>query len=292
MQDYDPRSMSGSLDYWRAEFDARPVVFWLIVVHCCAAILIHVSPLLTHLLVVHPLAVFEHAQVWRLITGTFFLDGGLLQLIVTTWGLWVWGGRCERELGDRDLLAFYLSAGMLANLAWGIVSWSGAAAAPAFFGAPGALAACGVYSALNRPAADRALRIDDSLRKFFGLLVFLSVELGVMIPGPAGAIELAAGMAFAILYDLTDRHWRLVRWFAWRRQRQRLALVRSLENELTRSDSGREPLLDDAQQEEESFQQQMDAILAKIGRSGVASLSPAEMEFLRQASERFRRRRT
>ncbi|MDT8390194.1 MAG: rhomboid family intramembrane serine protease [Lentisphaeria bacterium] len=59
----------------------------------------------------------SQGQIWRL--GSYmFAHGGLWHILMNMWGLWLFGGIIERQLGGKRLLNLYLISGLVGGLIW------------------------------------------------------------------------------------------------------------------------------------------------------------------------------
>lgn len=89
--------------------------------------------------VVESIFSFDVAALPNLLTlfTAMFLHGGWLHLIGNMWYLWIFGDNIEDYLGHFTYLIFYLSCGLLGNLAQVIFNWTSAVPS---IGASGAIA--------------------------------------------------------------------------------------------------------------------------------------------------------
>ncbi len=85
---------------------------------------------------------------WQLVT-TAFLHGGFSHILFNMFGLWMFGGAIERELGSKRFLWFYLACVLGASLLQlGVTSWPYLTSAYAGFPVPTVGASGGVLGVL------------------------------------------------------------------------------------------------------------------------------------------------
>ena len=238
---------------------------------------------------------------WRLVSYGFLHDGPSLEhpgpfspwhLLFNMLTLWFFGREVEAVMGRREFLRFYLAAIVVAGLAW-VASCS--LAAP-----HGTMRLVGASGGVMAVLAVYIWHFPHQTVLLWGVLPVPVWALGVLylVLDVRGAAEAGdhvahtahlAGAAFGLLYawrgwrldGLEDRLRDLVR------PRRRLRVVRDDEPDgrtSARSAARRRPEPDD------DLDEQVDRILAKISRSGEASLTTAERETLTRASRRLKER--
>jgi membrane associated rhomboid family serine protease len=236
-----------------------------------------------------------HGQVWRLITCAF-LHAGFWHIFFNMLFLWWFGHVIESDYGSREFTAFYFAAALISSctyVGWQLVDGSRAPA----LGASGAVMAVTVLFAMHYPN----YRI---IIWFFPVSIWLFVlfqvaqDAYVFLSGESSMVAVTAhlgGAAFGFLYY--KRQWRVSNWIPSfsnvRRQmrpRPRLRLYREEEDDVdaepvTASSAPSQANLD------EQLEAQLDAVLAKVTRSGKESLTETERQILLRASEIFKRRR-
>ena len=254
-----------------------------------------------------------HGEVWRLLTYAFLHDpgvgpnpGGFYWHIVFNMLFLYWFGRdLEETYGPREFLAFYLVAAVLGGVAFvatGLLTDS-----QFCLGASGAVTAVLVLCALHFP--------NRTILLFFFIPVPLWVFVGFQVAQdsllflhqtalPPGIPQLKSrvavsvhlgGAAFALLYY--KLHWRLSSLWAnalsWKAQRSRprLRVYREEDARPVRPAAASAPP-SEGRDVDEQLEAKLDAVLAKVARSGQASLSESERQILLRASEIYKRRRT
>jgi len=228
-------------------------------------------------------------QVWRLLSSVFLHDtGGFWHILVNMLMLWWFGRQVEEYLGSREFLLLYLTAGVLASLAF-CLTYALGFNGPRALGASGAVAAVLMLSACYYPGQIIYLFFLIPVPVWFILLLMIASDgyslLARRQDGVASAAHLG-GLLFGYLYyRLNGRLTRLFSWSAaprWNRPKLRLY-----------EPEPEQPLRTAAKRAtDEHLEAQMDAILEKIARVGMAGLTDKEREILNKASEEIRRRQT
>jgi membrane associated rhomboid family serine protease len=240
-----------------------------------------------------------HGEVWRLLTYAFLHDPSVWQHIVFNMlFLWWFGSDVEAIYGTKEFVCFYLSAAFLGGCAfeaWTFLTHDPKHEWPLCLGASGAVTAVMVVFACHYPT--RIILIFFILPVPIWLFVAFNVVqdafmfLGRVKTSTAVTVHLA-GAAFGFVYY--KMQWRMVGLLpnlrSWRAQRERprLRVVRS-DGEVAESvpvGAPPAPLVD------EQLEAKVDAVLAKVARTGQASLTDTEREILLRASEIYKRRRT
>ena len=237
-------------------------------------------------------------EVWRLLTSVF-LHAGLWHLACNLLVLYWTGTRLEERYGSKEFLAFYLLAGIAANLGRFLMEVSGLVPFSLAVGASGAVTAALVLYALNYP------RQRVQLYFLFPMPVWVLVVLYVVLD-TAGALGIGragigyvvhlCGAAFGLLYYQSGRRITdLLPEFSRARRQPRLRVVpqdASPEPEpepvaaaVTTAPAATEPPPD------EHLEARVDRILEKVSKYGQESLTPEERELLFRASEMYKKRR-
>jgi membrane associated rhomboid family serine protease len=234
-------------------------------------------------------------EVWRLLTGAFVHNTlWPWHLICNLLALWLFGPDVEERRGSWEFLAFYLLSAFVANVAYCagfefLQLGSGKA-----LGASGAVMAVLLLSAFYDPRKVARLFVLFPVPVWVALL-FLAIfdvldwrDPQTVNLGAAGAL---GGATFGLLYYKLN--WHLTGWLEPRRRlpprptEPRLRIYRE-EDEPAPVTVPLRPTTEDAEQ---SLEEQVDAILAKISHSGKDSLTEGERQILLRASEAIRRRR-
>lgn len=237
-----------------------------------------------------------HGQVWQLVTYAF-LHANLMHLLFNMLFLWWFGSDVEDIYGTREFTVLYLTCALFGGLfqvSCGLLGITN----PAIpcLGASGAVTGILVICASHFPT--RVIYLFFVLPIPIWLFVIFNVAqdllglLGGSTSETAFSVHLG-GAAFGFLYY--NRQWRLLNLLpdfrSWQRPRKRPELRIYREEapqpamSVTAAASGSSP------ESDEHLEAKVDALLEKVGRSGQASLTASEREFLQKASEVYKKRR-
>jgi membrane associated rhomboid family serine protease len=232
--------------------------------------------------------VLERGQVWRLLTHAFCHDRhAIFHILFNMFFLYWFGCTLESMYGSREFLLFYLTAAVVAGLAFvGLDVYTGSSVPG--IGASGAVMAVMMLYTMHFPYETFRVfwlfRLE--MRWLMALYVIwdlhpilLALAGDRMFTGIAHAAHLG-GCAFGFLY--AKYQWRLeplldrLPWQRWSgRRRPRLRLVSA-------------PLPDLPSENDDS---RLDQLLQKISESGPESLTEEERVLLQNESRRMRERR-
>lgn len=230
-------------------------------------------------------------KVWELVTYGFVHADEPSHLLFNMLALWFFGREVEAIMGRGEFFRVYVTAIVLAGVAWvASVQVGQPLAAPRTFlvGASGAVMAVLAVFVWYFPRQTVYI---------WGVLPVPAWALGILYvvsdaqgaashSGNVAHVAHLAGAAFGLMYawrgwhlgglgDLSE---------SWRRRR-RMRVVRP-DDDGRESGSHRRSKVDD-----DTLQEEVDRILEKISRSGEASLTAKERDTLTRASENFRARR-
>ncbi len=236
--------------------------------------------------------------VWQLFTFQF-LHGGLLHILLNSWGIYVFGKAVEDVLGSRNFLKLYLISGVVGGLVHVVGSWL----LPHNFGgyyyglhAPVMGASAGLFGLIAAFAAlfpERQL----TLLLFFVLPVTLTARVmlwasaalavfGIIVPKDniahgAHLGGLVAGLLYIKL--AVQGSWSFPR--LWPQRPQRIKLVPKIASspKILKNDES-EVFTDDF------ITREVDAILDKISAHGIQSLTDREKRILEAARARMSKR--
>jgi membrane associated rhomboid family serine protease len=215
-----------------------------------------------------------HGWVWQL--GTYmFLHAGLWHLLLNLLALFMFGGSVEAELGTRRFAALYAVSGVGAGLCAVAVGWGGTVPV---VGASGAIFGILIAYAMLFPyrpvtllvffVVPLTLQARWLVALFGGIEVFTLMQAG---RGGLGQVAHLGGILFGYLFMKAP---------AWTAQANERARARRAEAE--RRSARR--IADDRKR----MHEEVDVLLDKISREGMASLSEDERRRLREASERMK----
>ena len=243
-------------------------------------------------------------QVWRLITCAFCHDRWNVLHILFNMLMFYWFGRIvEIQYGSREFLLFYLTATLVASLSHVLLGLLTHTNAPAI-GASGAVMAVVMLYAMHYPHHRIYVFFLFPIEIRWLLLLYVIFDLHPVLLALAGTplatgVAHAAhlgGLAFGFLYFKYDLRletywerrprWNWSRWFGSRRH---VRLYReSAEPEAAAQPDPQPDFPHDSQPDHEVL---LDQVLEKLHTQGDLSLTDAERALLREAAERYRKRR-
>jgi membrane associated rhomboid family serine protease len=228
---------------------------------------------------------FEHPwNAWQLLTAGFVHGRALSHILINMLVLYFFGREVEGLYGRMEFLRIYLCLIVLSSLAWVTIHALEGSTNEAMLGASGAVMGIMVLYVLHFPR--RMIYIWGVLPVPAWVLAIIYVGsdfLGFVGPadrgdGPRVAYEThLAGAALAAIYFYS--HINL----------GRLLPSGGLKNWRPRP---RLRVHDPRSDAHESLDARVDALLDKVSREGIDSLSPTERQMLEDASKRYQRRRS
>jgi membrane associated rhomboid family serine protease len=231
--------------------------------------------------------VVHSGQVWRLVTHAFCHERlGIFHILFNMLFLYWFGCTMEAMYGWREFLLFYLTAAVVAGLAFVALDLYTGSAIPGI-GASGAVMAVTMLYAMHFPRETICIFWVFNVEMRWLIIFYVIWDLHPVLLALAGdrfftGIAHSAhlgGLAFGFLY--ARYHWRLegileriprLGWLG--RQRARLRLLTFPRESVTPDPDAR----------------RLDEILQKICESGRSTLTDEERDFLQKASERLRNR--
>ena len=278
---------------WQPDRGDHSAIRWLIVL--CIGVFIGqmVDPHVTEWLALTTGDTFSKWQVWRLLSYAFCHDTkNVLHLLFNMVCLWFFGRVIQDRLGNREFLAFYLLAAVVAGL-----SYLGLHAGllhdhSLVTGASGATMAVMALFAMWYPRQQVLLfgLLPVEIRWLVAAYVVIdTLPIWAALQGnrPSDGVAHAAhlgGLLFGFAYHIFE--WRLSNWLSirrvptWWRDRERRKDVRLYSPQSEHLDTP----------EENDLDEKVDEILRKIHEQGESSLSDRERRVLMEASRRIRER--
>ncbi len=248
----------------------------------------------TEWLMLDPVEVLRHWQLWRILTCAFCHDpDSLWHLLFNMLFLWMCGSQVEAIYGMREFVRFYLAAAIFSGLCFLLFAFAFARPAP-MLGASGAVMAVTVVCAMYYPTQKVLfffvipieLRWLVILSAIFDVYPLLREMGGAQEDDRVAHVAHLGGLVYGFLYKRFDlRFSRLLPELRWPRFRQ---LVRNRTSGRSSNVKLYQPP-DDARAQAD-LERQVDAILAKITSEGEGSLTDAERAVLKEASRRYKRR--
>lgn len=217
-----------------------------------------------------PTAVLGKLHIWQPVTY-LFLHGGFWHILMNMFVLWMFGVSLERSWGTDFFLRFYFLVGIGAGLATWLFMLSSSVPT---IGASGATVGILVAFAMMYPNQPIYFALLFPIPAKYFVMIYAALEFMAArsyTSDGIGHVTHLAGMAIGFVYLKAD--WRPG--LMWRRLKKRLQSrhlrVVRFEPRAPRED------LDEAE---------IDAILDKISREGIDSLTEAEVRKLRERSRR------
>lgn len=230
-----------------------------------------------------------HGQVWRLITNTFLHDRlGVLHIAFNMLFLYWFGRELEDLYGHREFLAFYLTAGVIASVAFVVLQMLIGERVPAI-GASGAVMAVVCLYAIHHPTHTINLFFVLPVQIRFLVLMYVIFDLhpvllklaGIPVyTGTAHAAHLG-GLLFGYLYYRFE-------WTLEPAVNSLTSLIGSFKGGTggRRIRSGRSGKAEGPRLQR--LEENLDSILQKISDEGEDSLTERERKILEEASRHYR----
>jgi len=216
---------------------------------------------------------------WQLVTSVF-LHEGFWHILLNMWMLWLFGRGIEQLYGRWNFLAFYLAAGITAGALYVLTSYIRGTPNGAL-GASGAVIGTVVLYAFHFPRQKLYIWGIVPVLVWQMAAFFVALDLYYFTTGQGGNVANAAhlgGAAFGVAYYYLDlRFESLGRIMGLGKKASRPA-VPPLVPPTPRPSASVDPHVRD----------RVDALLDKISRDGLTSLTDEERDFLRDASGKYR----
>ncbi len=228
-----------------------------------------------------------HGWIWQFVTFQF-LHGSFFHLLANSIGLYFFGPWMERWWGSRRFVAFYLLCGLAGAAFYTLLYFTGIFPEGTVALTPLVGASAGIYGiligvAVIAPHTRVALLfppIEMSMRTF--AIAILVIAVGAILLQMGGNEGGEAGhLGGAILGYLLIKSPRLLGWASGEKGEVEIIRPKAFRR---RSESKLRP----RSQIDLSTQSEVDRILDKISREGFQSLTEAERDTLRKASESHR----
>ena len=247
----------------------------------------------------------RHGYIWQLLTFQF-LHGGLLHLLLNSWGIYVFGRPVEQALGRGRFLQLYLLSGVFG----GLLHVLGSFVFPSHFGAqvignqtfysPVVGASAGLFG-LIAAFATLFPKQELTVYLFFVLPVTVTARVLVGVSAGIGLLGLllasdnvahGAHLGGMLMGFLFVRYLMGIRWPEFKRPlqlRSKHALVNA--GVLKSRGSSPQPTRDpESLPPEEFISREVDPILDKISAQGIQSLTERERKILAEAQKKITKR--
>lgn len=221
-----------------------------------------------------------HGQVWRMITSQY-VHWTSLHILVNMLGLFFLAKQLERDWGQRQFIAIYTISGLIGNILLLLLTLKGwfDPGAPAA-GASGCILGLLGAAAVRYPHAEVRIYFLFPIKIRTAALIFAGLYVLNIWKGGANAggdVCHVAGLAFGAWWAYRGQSWYYRRGWHWPRFRSRKPYRRPSPIGATFQDRVR-------QRQDDAVT--VDRILKKVYESGIHSLTEAEKQALREATER------
>jgi membrane associated rhomboid family serine protease len=233
-------------------------------------------------------------QAYRLLTYGFLHNpGGIEHILLNMFGLWMFGRQVEQRYGRQEFLGFYLSAIIVAGIAWTVSDTAFGNQGAVVLGASGGVVAVLILYALNFPHQKVLLYFVIPIPMWvLAAFIVLSDLFGATHQTGSNVAFTAhlGGAAFALIYYRTG--WSPGRWLT------------GLFSNLPSPRKSRLQIHDPAPADhndisgqsvpphrKQQLHEQVDAILKKIKAEGQESLTRSERRLLEKASREYQKKR-
>ncbi|HLQ43592.1 MAG TPA: rhomboid family intramembrane serine protease [Planctomycetaceae bacterium] len=228
-----------------------------------------------------------HGQIWRLMTSSFCHDTNSLWHLLLNMLFLYWAGEAlEFSYGSREFLLLYLTAAVVASLTYFTLDLLTPATGP-MIGASGAVMAVLMLFAIHYPRHTIRLFFFFPLEMRWLILLYVAYDLHPVLLALGGR-DLSTGVAHAAHLGGFA-----FGFFYWKYQLRLEPLWDRLTRRLPRFERSASPSRSEAAtfSAPDPLDEEVDDLLRKIHEQGEASLTDAERDVLKVASERYKTRR-
>lgn len=243
-------------------------------------------------------------EVWRFVTY-MFLHGGITHILFNMIGLWMFGSQIESRWGRGPFLVYYLVCGLGGALTYGLFNLFGMESFVPMVGASGAIYGILLAYGMMFPESVILLAMIVPIKAKYAVILFGLIELLSTMSGSGGGVAHLAhlgGMASGFLFlrlTIPSLRTGLRLRAPWGRAggRRRPKVVRPDAGVWTggpsrpagdqpRGGAGGPGGPRPADESPAADKAEVDAVLDKISREGLQSLTAREQEILRRAGRR------
>jgi membrane associated rhomboid family serine protease len=206
-------------------------------------------------------------------------EPGVWHIIGNMFMLWLFGREVEHYYGRNRFIAFYLTAIVMAGLAWSVVEQIQGGTTPAI-GASGGATAVLILFALNFPHREVLLYFAIPIKMWvLGVLIVMTDVFGAIRQnGQVAFTAHIGGALFALAFYKTE-------WLPG------LALLERIKSITSRAKPRLRVHEPDGYDEPDDLSRQVDDVLKKIKEQGQASLTWSERRLLEKASRQYQQKR-
>jgi len=263
--------------FWAVAPGTKGIVIGLLAIHLSMLILRAISwraaAEVWHALSLQPYEVLHHFTIWQLLTGALLHDlSGIGHIFWNCFIIYIFGKIVEQRLGLKRFLLFALTSALAASLGYLLFAVFRSDIRP-MVGASGAAMGMVVYLALWQPRMTILLFFVFPVQLWVLAVIAIVLDLFGAL-STSGDIANTAHLAGALYGWIYYRYsGRIERVFG---AIDHLADKRRFRKQVRR------------RQEEVELRREIDRILDKVNREGMAALSEQERRFLKKASGKLR----
>ncbi|QSH41037.1 rhomboid family intramembrane serine protease [Lentisphaerota bacterium ZTH] len=281
----------------RIGLGSNSVVYWLIGINVIFFLMIPLNSELFSRLAMSSFGI-KAGMYWQIITA-MFLHGGFTHILFNMWGLYLFGTLIAPRMGTVRFLLMYFISGISGNLLWLLFNWN---SPYPVVGASGALFGVLIATAMLEPNREFIMLFFPMPMKCKTLvMVYAVLEIFLELRGGGNVAHLAhlGGLVGGYIYIRIFCK-QLIAWDIWdlfskkKRMPKNDARFRGWKVHNAKSWNAGSSGMDFERHEKDEnaqvSQKELDHLLDKVSRSGINSLTKAEMAALRKAREQMRRR--
>lgn len=249
-----------------------PVVMRLLIINAAIFVLTFMMPSINEMFIrlfsVFPATPAMSLQVWRWITYQFLHDG-FFHLFFNMLILYFFGPMLERMWGSKRFLIFYLTCGAMGGILYTIFALTGVLGIGTLIGASGAIYGMLAAVAILYPHIKVLVMFVFPVPLCVLAPIMAAVSFMSMLGGPNAGGHAAhfAGMAAGAIY---------VMWKPWTRKLSQPSARPTIKWQHKMN-------------QERALQADVDRILDKVHKHGLASLTRQEKKILQQASQQHQK---
>jgi membrane associated rhomboid family serine protease len=265
----------GRSPFWATYPVTKALLIALGCIHLVWVLLARASPeafrTLYEIVLLHPEHALKSFHIWQLVTCAFF-HGGIMHLVFNGLMLFFFGRMAEQRLGAKRFIRFCLAAAVSASLAFLLESALLDQIHP-MLGASGVALGLIVLVAFWYPRMTILLFFVLPMPLWVVAALAVVIDLFMLIELPGGIAHSAhlGGALYGLLYFK----------YGGRIERIFQSIDNLAENQRRKKEQR-------SREREAELRREVDRILDKVNREGMAALSKEERRFLKEASEKLR----
>lgn len=262
--------------FWATTPATKGLLIALGVVHLVVVMSLRWGPELYLALSLNPEAVLQRFYVWQLVTATLVHDPyGIMHILFNGLIIWFFGRPVEMRLGTRRFLIFCLAAAVTASLAYLLLAVIESDVRP-MVGASGACMGLLILVALWEPNQIVYAMMVLPVRMWVLAVILVFFDLiGAINSSGGGGVAHSAHLGGAL--------------YGWLFYRYGGGLEKIFGAIDRYADAHKEKRRQTRDRRDAEMRKEVDRILDKVNREGMAALSDQERRFLKEASGKLRK---